>query len=589
MSTSLWLHGRVHVELHPAVGTGGVPRGGVVLVPPFGWEAQASHRVRRIWAESIAATGFAALRVDLPGGGDSADDDPQQDALTGWRDAVGEACRLLRARTGGGSVTVLGLGLGGVPALLAAADGAADGVVLWATPTRRRSAVRALRAFAAVQGDPDRSATDGALWVNGFRLSAGTLAALTAVDLAGVDVAGSPTARCRRVLLLGRDGAAPDARLADALAGRGVAVETAPGPGWTTFVGHPMTAELPVPVRERVGTWLDADPVPSGPRSPGPGIAATPAAGTVGLVRPGVSERVVRLRTPSGALYAVVTEPDVVRDPRTLVLLNAGAVPCSGPNRLWARAARDAAAAGLTAVRLDLPGIGDSAVPGEGASVDADFYTPERTRQVGQALDAIEGAGLPARFLLSGLCSGAYWSFQLGQLDRRVEAVLLLNPMALLWHQSLPGVSFGRDLLRLRQWSSWRRLLTGHAFRDGYRARVAVLLRCLSGAKAARRAARRARQGSSRDLVAEGFAALSARGVRAMLAYSDDEPMLLEMQRGGRLERLAREQGVCVRRLGGPRASHTLAPPRLQSAALALFGELTRRPATQVAVVQAPV
>ena len=50
------------------------------------------------------------------------------------------------------------------------------------------------------------------------------------------------------------------------------------------------------------------------------------------------------------------------------------------------------------------------------------------------------------RFMLGGLCSGAYWSFHAALLDERVPAVLLLNPRALVWDA---GLGPGRDLRAL--------------------------------------------------------------------------------------------------------------------------------------------
>ena len=44
---------------------------GAVIVPPFGWEHVCCYRPLRFLGQTLAASGIAALRYDLPGTGDS--------------------------------------------------------------------------------------------------------------------------------------------------------------------------------------------------------------------------------------------------------------------------------------------------------------------------------------------------------------------------------------------------------------------------------------------------------------------------------------------------------------------------------------
>ena len=56
---------------------------------------------------------------------------------------------------------------------------------------------------------------------------------------------------------------------------------------------------------------------------------------------------------------------------------------------------------------------------------------PDYVAQVRAVLDALQRRGLPRRFLLAGLCAGAYWSLHTALEDDRVAAVGLLNPREL--------------------------------------------------------------------------------------------------------------------------------------------------------------
>jgi pimeloyl-ACP methyl ester carboxylesterase len=107
-----------------------------------------------------------------------------------------------------------------------------------------------------------------------------------------------------------------------------------------------------------------------------------------------------------------------------VLLLNAGVLHRVGPHRLHVILARQLAARGLTSLRLDLSGIGDSrSVPGslsfrESAVVD--------TRA---AMDRLAADGI-GRFVLFGLCSGAATALARAAVDERVVGLVLLDPPA---------------------------------------------------------------------------------------------------------------------------------------------------------------
>ena len=129
------------------------PRGrpAVVLVPPFGWEEIASHRAVRDWAAHLAAHGYPVLRLDLPGTGDSAGGPTDPGTLTAWHAAVGQAADWVRTEAAAVTVAGIGIGVGGLLVYEAAARGELDHVVLWATPSRGRTLVRELSAFASLE------------------------------------------------------------------------------------------------------------------------------------------------------------------------------------------------------------------------------------------------------------------------------------------------------------------------------------------------------------------------------------------------------------------------------------------------------
>ena len=236
----------------------------VLICPPWGWDEVASYRGRRAWAEYLAERGHPTLRFDFPGSGDSGGTPANPELVRRWTRAIAAAGEWLGELPGLPRVAAIGLGLGGLLATRSIADGAPiDDLVLWATPANGRVFFREQRAFAALQGsriDPAGEPTlqvqpAGSLEVGGFVLSAETIAAITPLELATM-----PLARLGRALLLERDGMGHDRGLEAYLAGAGVEVTSALGPGWSDMVFHLERYAPPLEVFGRVADWLAGAP-----------------------------------------------------------------------------------------------------------------------------------------------------------------------------------------------------------------------------------------------------------------------------------------------------------------------------------------
>jgi dienelactone hydrolase len=529
------------------------PRGSAVLiVPPFGWDAVASYRPRRAWAESLAGAGHLAMRIDLPGSGDSAGEPTDDDLLAAWVGAVGAAARWLRSEAGAETMAVIGIGLGGLLALLATDSGAPiDDLVLWATPARGRRLVREIEAFARMEDEPlgDMRDTEplepGAIEAGGYLLSPETAAALSEVDAATLGLSGPPG---RRALLLDRDGVAQDSRLEARLTACDFVVGLAPGEGYGEMVAVPHEAAPPEAVFQRVNLWLAARAVD--------GQAITvPDAPAVATFAGGITETPVTIETEGVRLFGILAEPAGAPADATAVFLNAGAIRHSGPNRMWTDASRRLAERGIPAFRLDIEGIGDAS--GEDArDTDVSLYVPSFLSQIRAALDALEQRGRPGRFVLAGLCSGSFWAFHQALEDPRVTKAVLLNPRLLLWDPNLVELRETRELMQAVRGTAWRRV-----FRGDWNARE-VAQRVRSLAHAARTGVRTARVGLVDPELA--LRHMTAAQAAFVLAFSGDEPLHDELEEAGLLERMGALPNVEI--VGLPGHDHTLRPLAAQRA-----------------------
>ncbi|MFI4991346.1 MAG: hypothetical protein ACHQHO_10605 [Solirubrobacterales bacterium] len=591
----------------PAQGSGDTA---VLICPPFGWDETCSYRSRRDWARRLADEGFPCLRIDLPGTGDSGGSAHDERRLATWTDAVDSAVAELRAITGCTRVAAIGIGLGGLLICDAISHGAAiEDVVLWATPGRGRTLLRELRTFASLEDSElvppsDEALTpsvtaEGEVWVGGFVLTPETAEALEGLDVSKLTL---PDGLPRRALLLGRDGIAVDKRLRERMEAAGASVTLSAGDGYGEMMARPHDALSPVAVFAEVSQWLKANTsttepptapeqpreqtatrvqAPPAPAPPAPQTHPAPQTYPAHHTHPAhqtrtsnsieleidgarIRETPITIAQPFGELFGVLAEPLGGSDGDTCaVLLNAGAIRRIGPNRMWVEAARRWSALGMPTVRLDLEGIGDADGDSGAFGEMAGLYVPELVDQLRGALDRLAALGYGPRFLLAGLCSGAFWAFHAALTDERVVAAYLLNPRALFWDPTLDVTREVRKAV-LRS-SAWRRVLRGEIpvermaglayHTPGVFARRAV-------ARVARRAARQTRGGDRLDLA---FDQLRDEGKQIELMFSSGEPLYEELESEGRLDRLEKWPNMSVELIAGN--IHTLRSAEAQASA----------------------
>jgi pimeloyl-ACP methyl ester carboxylesterase len=563
-------------HLHePADGASGQA---VVIVPPFGWDDVASYRARREWAAGLAAAGHPALRLDLPGTGDAGGEPTDPGRVAAWTGTVADAAAWLRHRHPERRVTAIGLGLGGMIAWAAAAQGAAiDDLVLWATPARGRALVRELRALAALKADEwnDGAPPDDAIMltdgfdVAGYVISDETAYAVSALDLTKLAL---EEAGARRLLLIGRDSVPADSHLTEAAQAAGMDVAQAAGPGWGTMTSGPQESTLPMDVVGIVDQWLANAP-------PARAVAvADPPEERTALALDEAAERPWTAARHFGEQFGILATPDD-DGPRPLgmLLLNGGAVRHTGPNRMWVEAARRWAPRGVPVLRFDIEGLGDSDGDGRPYVASARLYEPRLAEQVSQAADELTGSGVADRWLVAGLCAGASWAFHAVLADSdSVGAAVLINPFAFDWEDELEAEVDVMRAGRLREAGVWGRVVSGQISGDRIRTAAAHAVKTPVEWRQ-RRQRRHVRVQRERDQLDR----LLARDKRLTFLIGRDEPIYDRFRSEGMLDELDRWPNVTLRRL--PTRDHTFRAPWLQAKVhaeldAAIEAELARLP-----------
>lgn len=124
-------------------------------------------------------------------------------------------------------------------------------------------------------------------------------------------------------------------------------------------------------------------------------------------------------------LVGIVTEPgrDKASSNRpAVVLVNAGLIHRVGPNRLHVNLARKLADAGVTVMRFDLSGRGDSAV-----RKDAVSFMHSSVEEIRAAMDALQASRNCDRFIVAGICSGATNALHAAVAEPRVAGAVMID------------------------------------------------------------------------------------------------------------------------------------------------------------------
>jgi pimeloyl-ACP methyl ester carboxylesterase len=574
---ALRLFGWYHAPSEPA--TGPV----VVICPPLGYDMVVSYRGLRHLAEAAAAAGMPTFRFDYHGTGDSAGSDYEAGRVSSWLASVSAAIDEARRQTGATEVTLVGVRLGSLLALYAAANRSdVAAIVAWAPVHSGRARVRELRAFEKLMSGYDPMPGDipeGAVAAAGFIFTAESVAQLGALDVK--ELARPPASR---VMIVPRDDVPTDDKLGVALEALGVQVTRAPLKGFQVMMRDAHATEVPTEAIEGIVAWLQgaAHGVPrQAPALGNPLLEGVESAtGLMGLELPGTVAPIVErpFHAHDGRLFGVLTCPAAGHPIRTpIILSNAGAVHRIGSNRLYVTAARAWAERGFPVLRLDIGGLGDSPVFGD--MPENDTYSSRAVPDIGEAAAALRTLYGDRGVIVGGLCSGAHAAFHAALELDGIAGIVMLNPIVFHWKPSdALDVAAWMTYQQVRQYQqsatrldSWGRLLTGQV---DLRRLAATLLQRASdrigaGAGAVMKELRRVTAGEPPgEDAGKDLARICDRGIDVLLLFSEGDPGLdfVRLHHKGALRRLKRRQNFELTVI--PIAGHTFTAIPAQRAVL---------------------
>lgn len=528
---------------------------GLLICPPFGYEAVCAHRSLRRFAISAARAGIPAFRFDYDGTGDSAGSHRDPWRLQAWTESTRCAIEELKERSGVRSVFLLGIRLGATIGALAGTgrddvSGLIAVVPVWSGRAWLREA-RALEAAMGLPGPPPAaSALDIVQEIAGYGVTDETRSELEALDL--TRISDPPAAE---VLLLDRDDMLTSNKWANHLRSVGVCVQQGVAVGYALMMRDPHETVPPAAMIHEVTEWLKGRAAPADRTTHEYRDRVT-----IARMPDHVEERIGYLGQDE-SLFAVTTVRTDHAPSRAVVLLNAGAIPHTGPGRLYVDLARRWAARGYLVIRYDQFGIGDS----ENHAVD-----PEGTVYATSALPALQ-------FVLEhiaiawnvdsietiGICSGAYHGLKAAAAGMPLTRASVINPLVFFWE---PGMSLANPTFKdslaaaqlkesVKQWEKWKKVINGQVdLLEWYRVAGRRLANHLT--RLAHNVARVVGHSLSKDLGVE-LRDIERRGVQVLFVFSVGDPGedLLRFEAGWSLPGLLRRGTVKVRHVAG--ADHT--------------------------------
>lgn len=411
-----------------------------VLCPPLGHEYVHSHRTWRHLADTLARQGIPALRYDHRGTGNASGDEHDSGLFEAWVSDLGALIAQAKARTGRTRVCLLGLRMGASLAALLAARVSVDTLVLWSPCLKGSQYLRELKAVALAKGHAGRDA-DGLFESSGFLFSQET-----EVGISQLNLLSAPRPQARHVVVVKRDDLVQKVSYSEHLRAQGLAVTTLMASGYADMMSAVHDNVIPVAALEAIAqTVCELAGAPQGVAAP-EGAGATPHApwSTEVLSADCLQRESVQTIPHGEGLFAVLTEPvGPARGahPPVLVLFNAGAVHHVGPGRLYVTMARTLVGEGLTVLRCDLSGLGDSIAPDP--SQEGNPYPPQALSDAQGVLQWVHARYPDRPLVLGGLCAGAYTAFKLAvQTALPLAHLLLINPLTFDWQ---PGMSLNVD------------------------------------------------------------------------------------------------------------------------------------------------
>jgi len=424
----------------------------IVFCQPLGREARNAHRSIWLLANRLASSGFAVLRYDHLGTGESLPLPDEVDAWQQWLRGVEKAVEFAQAATNAGTLVLGGVRMGASLAAIAATRVHADALLLLAPVIKGRPWLRELQfATALLRGHSPGNDAGLGLNADGLWLSPQTLESMAKLDLGELDST-SPS-----VFIASRGDATS---LQERLSDLGAAIDFESFEGYGELFQEAYLNEPPDALFRRIASWLLCLSVNWPP------VTMTEPIASARLTVIGGEERAVSFG--NGLRGVLCTPVDVVGEKKAVIFVNTGGDSRAGIGGFAVEASRELCNHGIAALRFDFAGLGDSAFSDGWRS---HIYETPRDEDFVAAVALLAAEDISC-ITVAGVCSGGYHALEIACRNERIAAAYAVNAAILVWRagdsltQSATMEGSSQPWLRnigrhLSSRNQWRRIFNG--------------------------------------------------------------------------------------------------------------------------------
>jgi O-antigen/teichoic acid export membrane protein/pimeloyl-ACP methyl ester carboxylesterase len=398
----------------------------VLLLSPWGYDEMCVRKSYRILAERYAQRGIPSLRFDYPGTGDAIDSTDFSAGLAVWEDAVLKAAEELKTLSHVKRIVLVGQGIGATLAhRVAGRIGGVEAIAMLAPVLNGRSYLREV-AFRAKFIYEDLGLNDAERDMTGVSVAGLRMPEEIAAEIKTINYSGPQVPAAAHYLIIERPVKSADTEFAGALIAAGADASQKEYHGYEELMTMPLTAREPVEMMDMLIDWTAALAT-SGVL---PQASERPAADQF-LRGEGYREYPVRFGAHNNLVGIVATPDGGPTAGASVLLLTTAYDRHSGWGGTAVNLARELARKGIASMRYDSANIADS--PPHPQAPERVLYNESQNRDAIDALDVLE-AHQPGPLMVAGRCSGGYVAFRTGLADKRLSAVVAVNPFVFYWN-----------------------------------------------------------------------------------------------------------------------------------------------------------
>lgn len=438
---------------------------GIVICNPLGYEYSHTHRTIRHLCDRLACSGFANIRFDYHGTGDSFSDLFEAYRIKTFIENIDTAIEELKEKTGVTEICLIGLRMGATLAASYCKSSPVDKLILWSPCIKGRAYVREMQALEKLASHSSGENPD-LIDSGGFIVTDNTAKELKELNLLKQEYHVN-----ENILVIERDDLHKNEKLLSAIEKNNISdIEHHHMTGYIEMMEEPQFTVVPDLTINKIIDWLNTD-------SNNKALKETKFnQSTCKLITNKPNSEIVEqiCYDSKNKLMGILSYHSHLNKDKSkplIILTNSGSVHRVGPNRVYVQLARSLASEGYPVLRFDLSNLGDS-VLGTPEN-ENNPYSEYAIHDIAIILELMKKEYGFNSFIISGICSGAHNAFHAGlnmPVSYNIKETIIINPLRFYSEgfanqKSMPTYQVERDSQQysesLLSFEKWKKLLSG--------------------------------------------------------------------------------------------------------------------------------